>query len=161
MFFNAGSGGIDIFWRKVNIWNINCVQATALIFDTRTDVLVKVSKFLRQKMSRPEGRERERLSLSAFLVTEDINLRGARTCNLRIHAECSSHLSYQGQTFAVLCFWTLALGSTLDNPGPLFTKKMPSYGYKDPHYKPKTVWRPSQVYNGNPYTDKTASPISE
>ena len=42
-------------------------------------------------------------------------------------------------------------------PGPLFTKKTPSYGYRDPHYKPKTVWRPSQVYNGNPYTDKTAS----
>ena len=34
--------------------------------------------------------------------------------------------------------------------GPLFTKKTPSYGYRDPHYKPKTVWRPSQVYNGNP-----------
>ena len=41
--------------------------------------------------------------------------------------------------------------------GPLFTKKTPSYGYRDPHDKPKTVWRPSQVYNGNPYTDKTAS----
>ena len=42
-------------------------------------------------------------------------------------------------------------------PGPLFTKKTPSYGYRDPHYKPKTVWRPSQVYNGNPHTDKTVS----
>ena len=42
-------------------------------------------------------------------------------------------------------------------PGPLFTKKTPSYGYRNPHYKHKTVWRPSQVYNGNPYTDKTAS----
>ena len=41
--------------------------------------------------------------------------------------------------------------------GPPVTKKTPSYGYRDPHYKPKTVWRPSQVYNGNPYTDKTAS----
>ena len=41
--------------------------------------------------------------------------------------------------------------------GPLFTKKMPSYGYRDPHHKPKTVWRLSQVYFGNPYTDKTAS----
>ena len=30
-------------------------RATAFIFDTRTDVLVKVSKFLRQKMSRPEA----------------------------------------------------------------------------------------------------------
>ena len=40
---------------KVNIWNANCVQATAFIFDTPAGVLVKVSKFLRQKMSRPEG----------------------------------------------------------------------------------------------------------
>ena len=45
---------IDI--SKVNIWYVNCARATAFIFDTRTDVLVKVSKFLRQKMSRPEGR---------------------------------------------------------------------------------------------------------
>ena len=42
-------------------------------------------------------------------------------------------------------------------PGPPFTNKTPSYGYRDAHDKPKTVWRPSQVYNGNPYTDKTAS----
>ena len=44
-----------------------------------------------------------------------------------------------------------------NSPGPLFTKKTPSYGYRDPHDKPKTVWLPSQVYTGNPYTDKTAS----
>ena len=36
------------FWSKVNIWNVNCARATAVIFDTRTDVLVKVSKFLKQ-----------------------------------------------------------------------------------------------------------------
>ena len=36
------------------LWNVNCEWATAFIFYTRTDVLVKVSKFLRQKMSRPE-----------------------------------------------------------------------------------------------------------
>ena len=36
----------------------------------------------------------------------------------------------------------------------LFTIKTPSYGYRNPHYKPKTVW---QVYNGNPYTNKTVS----
>ena len=47
--------------------------------------------------------------------------------------------------------------TTLINAGPLFTKKTLSYVYRDPHDKPKTVWRPSQVYNGNPYTDKTAS----
>ena len=42
-------------WSKVNIWNANCTRATAFIFDTRTGVLVKVSKFLRQKVSPPEG----------------------------------------------------------------------------------------------------------
>ena len=41
------------FWSKVNIWNVNCARATELIFDTRTVVLVKVSQFLRQKLSRP------------------------------------------------------------------------------------------------------------
>ena len=43
------------FWSKVDIWYVNCARATAFIFDTRTGVLVKVSKFLRQKMYRPEG----------------------------------------------------------------------------------------------------------
>ena len=42
-------------------------------------------------------------------------------------------------------------------PGPLFTKKTPSYQYRDSHYKPETVVRPSEVYNGDPYTHKTAS----
>ena len=43
------------FWSKVKICNVNCARATAFIFDTRTGVLLKVSKFLRQKMYRPEG----------------------------------------------------------------------------------------------------------
>ena len=64
-------------------------------------------------------------------------------------------LSFQSATTrnhrCMLCSRTLILS------GPLFTNKTPSYGYRDPHNKPKTVWRPSQVYNGNPYTDKTAS----
>ena len=76
------------FLSKVNIWNVNCARATSFIFDTRTVVLVKVSKFLRQKRSRPEG---------------DSNP------HLWIHAECSNLLRYQGETFAVLWFWTLAL----------------------------------------------------
>ena len=29
--------------------------------------------------------------------------------------------------------------------------------YRNPHYKLKTVWRPSQVYNGNPYANKMVS----
>ena len=36
--------------------------------------------------------------------------------------------------------------------GPPFTKKTPSHKYRNPHYKTKTVWRPSQVYNGDSYT---------
>ena len=71
------------FWSKVNIWNVTCAWTISFIFDTRTGVLGKVSKFLGQKMSRPEG---------------DSNP------NLRIHAECSNLLSYQGQTFAVPCY---------------------------------------------------------
>ena len=43
-----------VFLSEVNIGNVNCAWATTLIFDTRTDVLVKVSMFLRQKMSRPD-----------------------------------------------------------------------------------------------------------
>ena len=74
---------IYIYGSKANIWNVNCPRAIAFIFDTRTGVLVKVSKSWRQKMSRPEG---------------DSNP------NLRIHAECSNHL-----TFAAPCFWILAL----------------------------------------------------
>ena len=64
------------FWSKINIENDNCAQATAFIFDTGTDVLAKVSKFL----------DRKRL-----------DLRRARTPNLRINVECSNHLSYQIQ----------------------------------------------------------------
>ena len=39
--------------------------------------------------------------------------------------------------------------------GSLFTKMTPSYGCRNPHYKPQTVWRPSQLFNGNPYTNNT------
>ena len=38
--------------------------------------------------------------------------------------------------------------------GKHWPKQMPSYGYRNPHYKPKTVWRPSKIYNGNPYANK-------
>ena len=31
-------------WSKVKTWNVNCARASAFIFDTRTDALVKVSK---------------------------------------------------------------------------------------------------------------------
>ena len=31
-------------------------------------------------------------------------------------------------------------------------QKTPSHKYRNPHYKTKTVWRPSQVYNGDSYT---------
>ena len=156
-------------WSKINIWNVNCARATTFIFDTRTGVLVKVSKFLRQNMSRPEGdlnpptfgfmpnaltiwaiRARHWLShffntgsdgkdifevklkfgmltvrgqqhsysthklvflwkCQSFWDRKYLDLRATLYPNLRIHAECFDHLTYQGQTFAVPCFWTLAL----------------------------------------------------
>ena len=39
-------------------------------------------------------------------------------------------------------------------PGHLLTKKMLSNRYRNPYYKPKMVWQQSQVYNGNPFTNK-------
>ena len=45
----------NILLSEVNIWNVNCARETVFIFDARTGVLVKVSKFLSEKMSRPEG----------------------------------------------------------------------------------------------------------
>ena len=40
----------------------------------------------------------------SFWDRKYLDLRGTRTPNLRIHAECSNLLSYQGQTFAVPWF---------------------------------------------------------
>ena len=51
----------------------------------------------------------------------------------------------------------LPITSTKHYLGLYSLKKTPSYGYRIPHYKPETVWWPSQVYNGNYYTNKMAS----
>ena len=40
----------------------------------------------------------------------------------------------------------------------LSNKKALYNGYRNPHYKTKTVCWPSQVYDGNPYSNKTVSP---
>ena len=53
----------------------------------------------------------------SFWDRKCLDLRGTRTPNLWIHAECSNLLSYQGQTFAVPCCWILVLaveGGILD-----------------------------------------------
>ena len=42
-------------------------------------------------------------------------------------------------------------------PRPQLVKKTPSYWYRESHYKPETVVRPSQVYNEDSYTCKTVS----
>ena len=84
MFSNTGSPRYRYFLSKVNIWNVNCARATAFIFrHTYGCSLWKCQSFWDRKC---------------------LNLRGTQTPNLRIHAECSNHLSYQGQTFAVPCF---------------------------------------------------------
>ena len=54
MFFNTGSGGVDIFVVKLTFEMLTVLEQQHS-FLTRMGVLVKVSKFLRQKMSRPEG----------------------------------------------------------------------------------------------------------
>ena len=45
----------------------------------------------------------------------------------------------------------------LEAQGLYSLKKVLFYWYRNPHNKPKTVWQLSQVYNGNPYTNKTVS----
>ena len=42
-------------------------------------------------------------------------------------------------------------------PGPRLNIKMSSYQHGDPHYKDKTVSRPSYLYNGNQYTQERRS----
>ena len=51
-----------------------------------------------------------------------LDMRGTPTPNLQIHAECSNHLSYLGQTFAVPYIWILALAPGAGGGGnSLFT----------------------------------------
>ena len=73
MFWNTGSGGTDSFVCKVNIRNINGVQATASILNSRTDVLEKVLMFLRYRCSPPR---RDLIAIQGFgilaLAVKDI-----------------------------------------------------------------------------------------
>ena len=96
---------------------------------------LNVSKFLGQKMSRPEG---------------DSNP------NLRIHAECSNHLSYRGQTFATPCFggilqrmyhYVLRIVKWFQ---PKFTGQMITYNYWDWSYF-MVVKGPLAINHSKPY----------
>ena len=51
MYLNTGSGNVDIFKVKLTVEMLT----TAFIFDPRMGVLVKMSKFLKHRMSRSEG----------------------------------------------------------------------------------------------------------
>ena len=55
MFFWYWLWQYKYFRSQVNIWNLDWARASAFVFDTKTDVFVKVPKFLMHKMSRPEG----------------------------------------------------------------------------------------------------------
>ena len=81
----------DYYWSKVNILNVNCVLARSMhIWHTNGCCCECVKGFWGRKC---------------------LDLRGTRTPNLRIHAECSNNnLSHQGQTFAVLCFFDTGSG---------------------------------------------------
>ena len=58
--------------------------------------------------------------------------------------------------FVMIMKWNYKIPSFYEQFRASIIKKM-SYSYRNPHYKLKTVWRPSQVHNGNPYTNKTVS----
>ena len=65
---------------KVNIWNLKCVRQTAL-FSTHDRMFLRKSQSFRDRKC-PD-------------------LKGTRTPNLRIHAECSNHLRCKDQKLAV------------------------------------------------------------
>ena len=62
-----------------------------------------------------------------------------------------------GISMCMCMFMCMGLVKKSNTSGPLSTKKTPSCWYRDSHYKPETVVRPSEVYNGDSYTRKTAS----
>ena len=82
------------FWSKVNIWYVNCARATAFISTHERLFMWKCQSFWDRKC---------------------LDLRGTPTPNLRIHAECSNHLSYQGQTSVYLYPSHDAWNLTFDN----------------------------------------------
>ena len=53
---------------------------------------------------------------------------------------------------------SLFISMPLDILG-LYSLKTQHYGYRNPHYKPKIVWPPYQVYHGNPYSNKKVSSL--
>ena len=81
VFWNTGSSGVDIFWSKANILNVNCA---------------------RQQHSFPTH-EREFLwQCKSFWNRTCLDPRVTWTPSLRIHAECSNLLSCRDQTFTVV-----------------------------------------------------------
>ena len=98
-----------LFFKKVNIWNVNCARATAFIFDTRTGVLAKVSKFLRQKMSRPEGDSNPqpsdscRMRLTFWAITFEM---------LTVHGQQFMYYLYLTYNFEVFSYSTIHTIST-------------------------------------------------
>ena len=76
---------VQYFWSKVDISYINCVRQQHSFSTHERVFLWKCQSFWDRKC---------------------LELRGTRTPNLRIHAECPNLLSCQGQTFAVPCFDT-------------------------------------------------------
>ena len=79
---NTGSRGIDTFEVKLT-FDMFTVRGHQHSFSTHERVFL--------------------WKCQSFWDRKCLHLRGTRTPNIRIHAECSKLLSYQGQTFAVPC----------------------------------------------------------
>ena len=75
--------------------------------------------------------------------------------NIKLKAQSLNRKSYLKFTlswFSFTCFKNIGL---LWPISALDRKQVRGYRYRNPSYKPKTVWRPSQVYNKNRHTNKT------
>ena len=80
MFLNTGSGGMNICVVKLT-FNMVSVRGQQHSFSTHKRVFL--------------------WNCQSFWDRKCLDLRGTRTPNLRIHAECSNLLSYQGQTLSL------------------------------------------------------------
>ena len=88
----------------MNIWIINCAQATAFIFDSGTDDFETMSKYMRNKMCRPRGTW---IPTYGFILNSRMDVLAKVPKYLR--QKCIDPFELPGQTFTILCWGTLAL----------------------------------------------------
>ena len=103
----------DSWWMLLTIWTIRAGHLLSHVLNTGfgdIDIYFKVKltfEILTLRRQQHSFSTHDRMCLwkcKSFWDRKCLDLWGTRPPNLRIHAECPNHLSYQGQTFAVPYF---------------------------------------------------------